>query len=194
MKNLILLIFFSFLSLFLLVILITFAFLPKLCFCFHSFFNKNYKTIKKQNTRVRRIKRARLRLLYKSQVNHEKPMQKELDRSKGVFFDEELQQKIKDEASLAYVKTGKIQQISLNALFIKKGKFYASTLMNKHRNSLFILGKKRSENKDEGRDENSSECSNYLNFIVSSLLVNSRFYLTQFRNFLMSSVTKYFNH
>lgn len=175
MKNLILLIFFSFLSLCLLVILITLAFLPKLCVCFHSFFNKNYKIIKKQNTRARRIKRARLRLLYKSQVNHETPMQKELDRSAGVFFDEEQQRKIKDEVSLARYRASRFDEDKAPGLLRICESFFTLVFLQKIRYGLLTI-------------------HNSVKAVGFHAMIYSRGYLTQFRNFLSSSVSKYLNH
>ncbi len=119
MKNLLVILFFSILSLFSLVVMVFLIFLPKLCVCLNTFCNKNYPTIKKQNTRARRIKRARLRLLFKNQVSHEQPTQKELDRSEGIFFDEESQCRLKDEDSLLYFNKGKFEKVSATQILLK---------------------------------------------------------------------------
>jgi len=118
MKNLLVILFFSIFSLFSLVVMIFLVFLPKLCRCLNAFSNKNYKTIKKQNTRARRIKRARLRLLFKNQISHEQPTQRELDRSEGIFFDEESQCRLKDEESLLRFNKGQFETVSLKTVLL----------------------------------------------------------------------------
>lgn len=123
MKNLLVILFFSIFSLFSLVVMIFLIFLPKLCLCFNAFCNKNYHTIKKQNTRARRIKRARLRLLFKNQISHQQPTQKELDRSEGIFFDEESQCRLKDEESLLRFNKGQYETPSMKETFLN-GRFY----------------------------------------------------------------------
>lgn len=167
MKNLILLVFFSITSLLSLVVLIILALLPKLCCCFSSFCNKNYKAVKRQNTRARRIKRARLRVLYKSQITKERPIQIELDRSEGLFFDKDSKQKIKDEESLENFYSGQYKTSQLSAVKQKMNTEYSNL---------------------------SNSTKSLLNSMFSSVGAQSRTYLGQVRSYVMSSVTKYLNH
>lgn len=186
MKNIPLIIFFSIISLLSLAVLIVLALLPKLCFCFTSFCDKNYQTVKKQNTRARRIKRARLRVLYKSQISHEKPIQIELDRSEGLFFDKESNQKIKDKESLESFYSGQYKASFLSGLlitpltrlFTKTGeKISLATISNfkPYKSSLIFV-------------------RHHFDRLFSSVGVNSKISFSQVRSNVTSSVSKYLNH
>lgn len=194
MKNIIILSFFSLLSLISLVIMILLAFLPKLCFCFNSFCNKNYKKIKLQNTRARRIKRARLRLMYKSQVSHEQPIRKEIDRSEGVFFDDSLKQTLKDEASLACFRQGGFEKNSVRD--VVKNHIHSTVTFAKHYTSLFYKKMRHQIFKAY------SQIRVSIVPLQDSLRKNSwkhinvtrKTYYIQVRSYVTTSLTKYLDH
>ena len=104
MKNLTLLIIFTIFSAVLLVIMLVLAFLPKICSCFNTFCIKNHEKLALQKKRAQMIKQARLKIAYKSQIMHEAPSNEELDVSRGIFFDEDAQQKFFDKASMTFFK------------------------------------------------------------------------------------------
>jgi len=105
MKNLLLLLFFTVLSAFLLALMMVLAFLPRICSCFRRICHKQHETLSLQRQRARQIKQTRLKIAYQTQILHEKPCNEDLEISRGVFFDEALQKKTLDKASLLLYKT-----------------------------------------------------------------------------------------
>jgi len=185
MKNLLVILFFSIFSLLSLVVMIFLIFLPKLCVCFNTFYSKNYQNIKKQNTRARRIKRARLRLLFKNQISHEQPTKKELDRSEGVFFDEESQCRLKDEESLLRFNKGQFETLSVKQVFLN------SLIHLKQRFQILCLSVLT-----QIRETVLPSMQNVSKLISDNLrrsFINGKAYYEQFRSYLNASVGKYFH-
>ncbi len=104
MKNLILFIVFALTSALLLVVMLVLAVLPKICSCFNTFCNKNHAKLALQKERANMIRQARLKLAYQAQIMHEAPGNEVLDLSRGIFLDEDTQQKNIDEVSLRLYK------------------------------------------------------------------------------------------